>query len=1482
MILRVYCGNKIKEIELDTQKSVTIGSNVADTVCFDASFLKKGHVKIHMHKTKWLFKSATAVTVDSSVLTQGELILGHALIIDRNSKIAIMCYQRDLNTSRVIEFESGFKAAIGRSSDCEIQIGDKTVSAKHLEITKSSKGYYFKNLSKSGGTYLNGTLTNEAHIKTGDTLDIGFSKIVFSEKAISIISVSSVKSNIANVTSPQIKTTENADDEYPHLFKQSPRMIETVKPQTIDFQNAPNIGGKPKINWVSVLLPSISSVVIMSLVVFFLGSAMTMLYFSAPMALIGVFMAIYNYKSQCKEYKKTEQLRMVRYEQYLNEQEEQIKDYLHEQFRVLTNIHPSTAECVNIVAEPARRLWERRSYDNDFMHLRIGSGKIDGCIEYNIPKKQLSLQDDALDNKAETLSEQYKKVDNCPVLYDANTYKTCGITGPRDMAIRLAKNMVLQACTHHSYDDVKIVTVFHEDELAEWEFVKWLPHSFDEIRSKRYIVNNPFSAKKILTEIEEELLNNSGKANPTFYLFVIAESTLINNHSIYNLLVSKSSNLPVGTLLLYNQLNHLPKECEMVIEMENGQGIIYNSFDAEVKTKFTIDTINDENYELFARAIAPIRVSQKQGVNTLPTVVTFLEAYGVNRTKELELQHRWGKIHPENTMAVPIGTRANGEAFLFDIHEKQYGPHGLVAGTTGSGKSEMVQTWVLSMALQFPPEEVSFVLIDFKGTGLILPFKTLPHIAGTISDLDVNITRNLLALENELSRRKLLFDKYGVSNISGYLKLYRQGKVDEPLSYMFIVIDEFAEFKIQFPEFMTAVNSVFATGRTLGVHVVLLTQKPANVVDDKMNANTRFRWCLKVASSADSKDMLHHPDAAMIKNPGRAFVQVGEDEVFEEIQSYYSGAPYVPFKTQSSQYSDKIYHIDIYGNKNLLEAEKTTGYRSEENEIDAVVNYIDNYTRTNDMRRARNVWTNKLSENIELSEILQIAFDGEHWSERKERFSPVIGMVDNPKIQSQYPLQLDFLQNGHTAVYGSPSAGKTTFLHTTIMSTMLSYRPSDVNIYAFDFGGGSLNLFKDFPHVGCIAKDTETEKVEKLFKLLFKELTERKEKISSSGLINLESYREMTGEKIPYILMIVDNFAPISSLYPQSDEFFQTMSSQGGAYGMFFVITGGAQNAISYRVSQNIKNTIALQMTDKNDYSAIVGRTNGLEPENNPGRGLIKAKEPLEFQTALPASGNESARITNILNMAKLMNQKWDGPLAPNIPIIPDVINSSDYVNENIFVGLDTEKAKPIYLSDDTYLLLISCADKNTGISLLDKLVHQFYSRKNHAQIAYVGKSSNLADNNAMTYLDTIEQFDKYLEELMPILQQRLERYQSNDQKCFDPILIAINDYEWCFSEMTDESLKRLTNIIRLGQGLGVYVFISDIPSDIASKSHSGDGVILGFIGGGVKVLMGSTVRSHDVLVNDLSSQQKEIHLSDKIGFVIINNEGEKVKLIDK
>jgi S-DNA-T family DNA segregation ATPase FtsK/SpoIIIE len=277
-------------------------------------------------------------------------------------------------------------------------------------------------------------------------------------------------------------------------------------------------------------------------------------------------------------------------------------------------------------------------------------------------------------------------------------------------------------------------------------------------------------------------------------------------------------------------------------------------------------------------------------------MVTFLELFGVGKVEHLNALTRWKDNDPTKSLEAAVGVDTLGEVFKLDLHEKFHGPHGLVAGMTGSGKSEFIIAYILSLAVNYHPNEVAFILIDYKGGGMAKSFENLPHTAGIITNLDgAAIKRSLISIESELKRRQAIFaqasKQVGESNIDiyNYQKLYREGVVAEPLQHLFIISDEFAELKTQQPEFMAQLVSAARIGRSLGVHLILATQKPSGVVDDQIWSNSKFRVSLKVQERADSMDMLKRPDAAELTDTGRFYLQVGYNELFEMGQSAWAG-----------------------------------------------------------------------------------------------------------------------------------------------------------------------------------------------------------------------------------------------------------------------------------------------------------------------------------------------------------------------------------------------------------------------------------------------------------------------------------------------------------------------------------------------------------------------------------------------------------------
>lgn len=1494
-IFRIYQGTTLTEQELANDGAFSLGSGKKDTLCLENYGLGKSHLAFTRTGEGWSWQATAPVLSHGKQSLSGTVEAGELLVVDRERKLAVTVIRRDQNDTRIIDLNGRSSVTLGRSGECDIVIGSRQVSGKHLQLRKTAQGWTACDLGSSNGVYCNGQLTRERQLQSGDVLDLGPCRILLTGDSLSVNFHGSVKSNL--VRAAEAKTANSPEEEYPHKFHRSPRLLEDIPTKVVELQDAPGIGAKPTIRWGSVIIPPIAGLVIMAAAMYFMGGSPKSLMFSAPMTLIGVIMSVVNYRGQSKDYGNMEQLRLEKYDNYLQEKEDEAIRLLNEQRRILTTAHPATADCLPIVAKPERRLWERRRDDRDFLQLRVGEGEVPACVSFRTPNHGLTLVEDDQAGRAGELARRYETLPHAPILCGLAEVPTCGVIGPRESCLTVVRNMLMQAAVHHSYEDLRIVLLCSKEELPQWAFMKWLPHVYDDTRSCRYIADDPTAARSLLnnlTEVLKQRTPEEGQRKPAapsgpHYLFICADESLLEGQSIRQYLTANDPALGVSAVFLYDTMHRLPKECLQILEMKGSKGVLYHRESAGSRVEFTLDPVRKELYEELARTMAPIRIELAAGKGHLPTSVSFLQGYGARQPRELRQVERWAQARPETSMAVPIGLRSNGEPFRFDIHEKQYGPHGLVAGMTGSGKSEMVQSWILSMALAFPPEAVSFVLIDFKGTGLILPFRNLPHLAGTISDLDTNITRNLVALENELNRRKTLLDQAGVSNISAYLKLYRQGKVSEPLSYLFLVIDEFAEFKLQFPDFMQVVNRVFAIGRTLGVHILLLTQKPGSVVDDKMNANTRFRWCLKVASSADSQEMLRHPDAVRITNPGRAYVQVGEDEVYEEIQSYWSGAPFDPMRDLTRQRSEKIAVVDLYGQRRSYVPEKTTGFRSEKNEIDVIVDYLDGHTRKAGIPRARNIWTNKLDASIELSQLLHIAFDGEKWS-KNEGFAPVVGVLDDPAAQTQYPLRLDLPEMGHTMIYGAPGTGKTTFLQTFIMSAALSYSPAEVSMYLLDFGGGSLNLFRELPHVGDVARDSEGEHIDKICKLITDELTRRKDAFARLGLVNLDSYREISGETLPYMVLVVDQFGPMLNLYPQLSDFFQTLTREGGAYGIYLVGTAVSESAVTYRISQNLKGGIALRMPDRSDYASIVGRTNGLEPENLPGRGLFPGKPPLEFQTALPASGgSEKQRVGSIRTLVNLMNDKWDGARPEGVPMMPEHVLARDWKTDGFLAGLDVTSVKPVQINlKKQQFLLLSATGGRQGKATLQALAEQCSGRFAKDAAVFYDPAERLLEkyrDNAGEYLTSAEAFDRYIAGLMPVLQKRKEAAETEEGRQWlaeqDDILIVISDLKRCFDAVSNETMRRLSNIVVLGGGLRVCLVVLTSAEDRENLYHSGDAFTVNLSGKSAVLMTEGSFRAHGTFTSQLDYVAANEPLAEGEGWLLTDGVAQRIKCVE-
>ncbi len=1458
--LRIYDSGRIIDQSLAGKDSISVGGTGADIVV--SGDFSADYFVISKINGKWYARCEdSSVIVNSKEISDGDFFQ-----LNKINKITVSVYEENFDITGSVSIRDNSVTVIGRIDSCDVVLPNPRVSKKHAVITKQNGNYVLSDNNSANHTYLNQAVIEKPEfLSDGDVISIADYNLTFCDGVLSV-------GNLDD------RTQDERHSDYPYWFRPSPRLKKLLPTELVEIDNVPQPTSKPETDIFSRMAMPLVMLISVVLTVALGVMNYTTLIFMVPMSVVSIVLAITSNKKQKKHYVESEKKRVQRYTEYLNRKQDEIQKRILLQEAIMRETYPSALEIIRDIQRSKDNLWECSEKDDDFLHIRIGRGKDNISFEVKGPKDGFVLEEDGLAEKAKDIIKKNKYANDIPILCDIMGSGLLGIVGERSSAKDLLQNIIIQIAYRYSYENVKIIFLYGKDEEKDYSWVKWLPHVYSEDRQQRFMACGLERVTKLLGGFHEILKrrkdgvsdNSVKKTMPLpYYLFVFMRNEYAVGQSVMEYLLDDYV-LGAGAVFVCDNITQLPGECQNVIRVGVDKGEIFDKNAANKSKKFSFDRVALDTCERFARTLAPLRIPVDSSGFGLPTAITFLEGYSVEKPDEIDIGRNWENAFAEKSMAVPIGIKGNGKPFMFDINEKKHGPHGLVAGMTGSGKSEMIQSWILSMALRFSPQDVSFILIDFKGTGLITPFVSLeektcedgtviepyvlPHLAGTISNLDYKIDRNLIALNMELKRREEIFSKNKVQNIHDYMRKFHMGEIKESLPFLFVIIDEFSEFKVQFPDAMAIVDSLFKIGRTLGVYAILLTQKPAGVVTEQMRANAKFYWCLKVASSMDSKEMILRPLAASISVPGRAYIRVGENDEFELIQSFYSGAPFLPGVMDKGEQNLQATIIEDNGDRVYMNSRKEERVQEKSNtkEIDEVVRYLHNYVERNGLKKADQVWYPKLSDRIYLE-------DCHCTPEKPGVLAPAVGMVDDPGKQSQYPLLLPFTEQGHIAVYGAPGTGKSTFLRTAVMSMINSYSPEEVNIYIMDFGGWNMGIFRDFPHIGGIANDNEEEKIEKLADYLTRQLNVRKEAFSKEGVGNLLAYNQISSERLPYIVLVLDNFGPVMQLYPNLDVFFLQLSREGGNYGIYLLASANNPIQMGFKVDQNIKYKLSLNMSDKSDYTTIVGRTNGLEPEGNEGRGLVKGKPVLEFQTALPLNpslydetidmsdmGVVEGGIARIIrNQGKKLKDTYKGRKANPIPIMPSVIEYGD-INE-LAIGLSTKDVEPLYLFESGIKSVAIVGTHLSGKSNLVSLLMRIMLNSDR-KIVLADLAEEYADTikeENITRYTNAEEFDQYIEGLAHDLSTRAKILKENPEASYEPITIVIDGYRQAFDLIAEETVTRLDMIVRNGEKVGVNLIVSESNEVMGQLLGMFEKVCSDLIRDGKVVLLGGSLNDY-------------------------------------
>lgn len=816
---------------------------------------------------------------------------------------------------------------IGKSSDCDIQYeGVGLVSRLHAKLLNINGVLYVEDYSLNGVVVGTRRIAKRQALSFGDCVNIFGLHIVVCSNLISVnasygdVTINSDKLVQADCSRYYSSAPYGNTEQSKRYFHCSPRNMPVINTDAVEIEGPPAPKAKQERPlWMTagpaftMALPMLLGCTIAIIAMQSSGGHSSAFMFTGVItavtsAIIGVIWAVINMKYAKKESEQEELNRFERYSEYLVKIADELKNKYQQNVAALYQMYPSAEECCNYTRENPQ-LWSRNKTHSDFLYQRIGIGDIPFQVKISAPTEKFSLIADDLADKPRTIQESYKILQNVPVGIDLFNQHLIGVLGGSDKkrAMELARAMAVQIAANNCYTDVKMVFVYDTDdrELArEWNFAKWLPHVWSEDKKSRYIATNKSEAGDVFYEItkvireraddSESKVTNEKVCPKPYYIIFAANQELLEGELISKYIFSSKDSYGLTTVLLETSYENLPNACEQVIESSpNYTGLYSMTGGRQTGKPVNFDFVSSESAEAFARRLLEIEVMEIENGGEIPNSLSFFEMYNVTSLEQFNILERWRKNRTYDSMKALIGKKAGNSDCYLDIHEKYHGPHGLIAGTTGSGKSETLQTYMLSLALNYSPDDVAFFVIDFKGGGMANLFKNLPHMVGQISNLSGNqIRRAMLSIKSENLRRQRIFSEFGVNHINSYTRLLKNKEATEPVPHLFIIIDEFAELKREEPEFMRELISVAQVGRSLGVHLILATQKPSGTVDDNIWSNSKFRLCLRVQDRQDSFDMLHKHDAAYLTNSGRCFLQVGNDEIFELFQSGWSGAIY--------------------------------------------------------------------------------------------------------------------------------------------------------------------------------------------------------------------------------------------------------------------------------------------------------------------------------------------------------------------------------------------------------------------------------------------------------------------------------------------------------------------------------------------------------------------------------------------------------------
>ncbi|AVH55918.1 MULTISPECIES: FtsK/SpoIIIE domain-containing protein [Streptomyces] len=922
---------------------------------------------------------------------------------------------------------------------------------------------------------------------------------------------------------------------------------------------------------------------------------------------------------------------------------EAAQDGLGVEIHHLRRAAPSPAAVLSLATGPRARLWERRPGDHDHLLLRVGTGPTD------VAPGGWALKD---------------TIEDAPVTLPLRELGVIGLAGPGDSARALGRWAVAQIAALHSPLDVSVQVLTVKGAHDSWDWLRWLPHArpFGGVDANVAIGTDAETVGARIGELVR-LLNDRKRARETGgnaeafapdIVIVCDGSRQLSSLPGMVYLLREGPAAGIRMLCLDEEERFLPGECQAIVLAEPRGGspfrdpwrasaqVVADHPERDTRSALRLRVLWAESRRVrdvrpdfvsaawcghLARSLAPLRDASGETVSlALPAQTRLLDVLRLEPPTGQAVADRWTSGGP-SAFAV-IGETYDGP---FGIDLRRDGPHALIAGTSGSGKSELLQTIIASLAVANSPEHLTFVLIDYRGGAAFRSCVRLPHTVGTVTDLDPYLVQRVLnSFAAELKRREHLLASAGAKDIYDYHDLLRRTPGEwEPLPRLVIVIDEIASMARELPDFITGVINVAQRGRPLGVHLVLATQRPSGVISAEIRANTNLRIALRVTESGESHDIVDSPEAAVIPRslPGRGYARFGHASLIP-FQSGRVGG--LRLSAAGSGYrapwAAPLTWPDL--GRAALAAPRTEPARGAAvtTDLDALVDAVRDAHTALAVPPQHSPWLPPLPEILLLDEIGPA--EAEESEARPGALPPVaFGAEDLPAEQRRRPVRIDFAHFGHLLIGGAPRSGRSQVLRTIAGALARAHSCADVHLYGIDCGHNGLSTLAELPHCGALVSRRETERAARLLSRLTDELRRRQDRGPAMEEFDISDQRGRVeaARRLPYLVVLLDGWEGWQSTLGEYDHGRLTdellvLMREGAAVGIHFVITGDRQ-VLAGRIASLTEEKYALRLTDRSDYS-LLGVRPGDVPESMPaGRAVRAGHGSTETQFALLTEG---------------------------------------------------------------------------------------------------------------------------------------------------------------------------------------------------------------------------------------------------------------------